>query len=167
MISRRILLASLVVLLSLYTSRAVACSCAPPGDPMEEIVYSTDVFVGEVTRVKDSQPPDTWWSRLLWRLGMGPDPTVMSTARPIHYTFKVSDRFMGTGGDTTLVVSAASESSCGYHFQQGREYVVYATERMGELWAGRCSRTGPSGDPASGLEWLRANRERLSRLAID
>lgn len=163
----RNIFATLLMLLSLYSANAAACSCAPPGTPAEEAARATDVFMGEVIRVEDSQPPDTWWTRLLWRFGWGPNPAEFSSARPIHYTFRVLEPFTGTRADTVVVVSAAEGASCGYRFERGRRYVVYATEHLGALRAGRCSLTGLAGDPKSGLKWLRTHRAELSRLSAN
>jgi hypothetical protein len=69
--------------------------------------------------------------------------------------------------DDQTIVSAAERASCGYRFEQGRRYAVYATEHLGALRAGLCSLTGPASDPRSGLKWLRAHRAELSSLSTD
>lgn len=163
----KVSIAALLVLGALHPFHATACSCVPPGNPAEEAARASDVFMGEVIRVEDSQPPNTWWNRLLWRLGMGPDPTTMSSSRPIDYTFRVLEPFTGAHADTVVVASSADGASCGYRFEKGRRYVVYATEHQRELRAGLCSLTGPASDPRSGLAWLRTHRAEHSPPATD
>lgn len=152
----------LLLLASLPVSRAMACSCVPPGPPAEEAAQADAIFHGEVTGVRDSQPPDTWWTRMLWRLGWGPDPTTFDSMREVRYTFRVLEAFKGVQGRSVQVSSRAESASCGVGFEQGRRYVVYARQAEGRLSAGLCSLTGPAEDPRRGLHWLRANRGRIA-----
>lgn len=90
---------------------------------------------------------------------MGPDPRLIHSDRPIRYTFRVLEGFGGTRPGTAVVTSAAEGASCGYRFEQGRRYVVYASRHDGALRAGLCSLTGPVSDPRS---WLRAHRAEVA-----
>ena len=158
--------AALLLLLSLQASQALACSCMIPGPPASEAARAGAVFLGEATAVRDPQPADTWWTRLVWRLGLGPDPTTISSMREIHYTFRVLERFKGASERSIEVVSAAGSESCGYSFQPDKQYVVYAYRASdSRLMTGLCSLTGPAGDPRSGLQWLRATRARIATKA--
>lgn len=155
---------TLVLLALVRAAPAFACSCIPPGSPSDEAARATAVFLGEVTAVHDSQPADTWWNRLRWRLGWGPDPNVYDSSRPIHYTFRVIETFKGTASRSVQVTSSADGASCGIQFNRGGRYVVYAGGAADALRAGHCSLTGPAADPRSGLPWLRAHRAQITAL---
>lgn len=152
-----------VLILGLTPGVTFACSCAPPGPPSREAALASNVFLGEVVQVRDSQPRNTWWTRLMWRLGRGPDPTTMMSTRPIAYTFRVQETFKGEARAVHVVNSAASESSCGYRFRPGERYVVYANSNRGSLYAGRCTLNGLATNPRYGLAWLRSHRSRPPR----
>lgn len=158
----KLAVATLILLSLAWTSPARACSCIPPGSPFEEAARATAVFHGEVSAVRDSQPANTWWNRLRWRLGWGPDPNVFNSARPVHYVFRVIESFRGGATGRVEVTSAADGASCGVQFEKGRRYVVYASGADDGLRAGVCSLTGPAEDPRSGLQWLRRHHRELS-----
>lgn len=153
-----------VLILGLTPGVTFACSCAPPGPPSREAALASNVFLGEVVQVRDSQPPDTWWTRLMWCLGRGPDPRTMMSTRPIAYTFRVQETFKGEARAVRVVNSAASESSCGYRFQLGKRYVVYANTNRGSLHAGRCTLNRLATNRRSGLAWLRSHRIRTVQI---
>lgn len=163
----RRVVATLVVFALLRSSPTLACSCITPGSPSEEAARATAVFLGEVTAVHDSQPANTWWNRLRWRLGWGPDPNVYDSSRPVHYVFRIIEPFKGTQSRSVKVTSSADGASCGIQFDRGGRYVVYAGGSPDALRAGHCSLTGPAADPRSGLRWLRAHRKEITGLGVD
>ena len=64
------------------------------------------------------------------------------------YRLAVTDVYRGAAASTTWVGSAAEGASCGLEgLQPGREYVVFAQERAGGLWASLCGGTATA-DPA-------------------
>ena len=104
---------------------AHACSCAlPPGSPAEELAKADAVFAGVATSVKAHR-----------KLFILP-----SSADPVTVEFEVSHVWKGPQQETLTVSTVRSESSCGYEFQEGEWYIVYA--RNGET--GLCSRTMPT-----------------------
>ena len=130
---RRIGLAALLAAgLALYAlaslsggGTAQACSCAfPPGSPAEELAQADAVFAGVATSVKAH--------RKLFILPSSSDPVTIE--------FDVSRVWKGPQQETLTVKTVRSESSCGYEFQEGEWYIVYA--RNGET--GLCSRTTPT-----------------------
>ena len=130
---RRIGLAALLAAgLALYAlaslsggGTAQACSCAfPPGSPAEELAQADAVFAGVATSVKAH--------RKLFILPSSSDPVTVE--------FDVSHVWKGPQQESLTVKTVRSESSCGYEFQKGEWYVVYA--RNGET--GLCSRTTPT-----------------------
>jgi hypothetical protein len=133
---------------------AGACTCLPPGSVFEELVESDAVFRGEVTLLEDagSEPADQVW-----------------------VTLDVEEAWKGAVGASVRVLTARFGASCGYHFELGERYLVYARDRArGTIGASHpatytvsmCSRTHASGpedpDPAvlrelvTGAPWLRS-----------
>jgi hypothetical protein len=85
---------------------------------------STAVFAGTVLSV-----------------ALPPDAPIISSADPITITFQVSTVWKGTAAQTLSVQTARDGASCGYTFQAGQEYVVYANGGAADLQVSRCSRT--------------------------
>lgn len=119
---------------------AYACSCLPPGPPRDALASSDAVFAGRV--VKLSAP-----------LG-----DVVSSVDPVSVTFEVSRSWKGAQAQTVVVKTASSSASCGFNFEQGREYLVYAGTADGELQAGLCSRTQALATAAEDLAALGAGQ---------
>jgi Tissue inhibitor of metalloproteinase len=105
-------LASLVLtslgLLVLYPPKcAYACSCAPFS--IQRAISSSDaVFSGEVVDLQTG----TSASRIF-----GPSDTA---------TLRVSEAWKGTDQSTLEVSTPSQGSACGYPFEEGQEYLVYA-----------------------------------------
>lgn len=120
---------------------AHACSCAIGAGESEEerargaVEGAQAVFAGEVTGVEDE-----------------PVGTVVSTGDPIEVNFDVSRVWKGPAYETLTVEKARSGASCGYDFDKGRQYLVYAdnTSVTGEdseaLQVSLCSETTPVSD---------------------
>ena len=68
-----------------------------------------------------------------------------SSAAPATYTVAVARVLKGEAAATTFVQSAASGASCGLEgIEPGRDYVLFAQDRGGDLWAGLCGGTAPA-----------------------
>jgi hypothetical protein len=94
---------------------ARACSCIAPGPPADELARSTAVFAGQATGFQ-----------------MG-EATVV--------TFQVGTVWKGPVESTLLVQTARDSAACGYAFEIGREYLVYAGGSPEALEVNLCSRT--------------------------
>ena len=105
--------------------RAFACSCVAPWPPTEALAGATAVFVGKVSNLDVST-------------GL-----LTSTADPVEVTFQVSKVWKGPVHSTLLATTARSGASCGYGFERGQEYLVYARGTETELEVSLCSRTQP------------------------
>lgn len=112
----------------LYSTAVSACSCAPPGTPQEELNRSDAVFAGQVESIQDSLTSGF--------MGPGQDYDV---------TFDIMRVWKGPETDTLKVKTSSSSASCGYSFQEGEDYLVYANEEYqvedGDLTVSLCSRT--------------------------
>ncbi|MEK7324929.1 MAG: hypothetical protein AAB217_06690, partial [Chloroflexota bacterium] len=123
-----ILLASLLA----QPRPASACSCIPPDPPPVAFTNAHAVFVGSVTAINDP----AWLARTFPFL-----PIVYSSADPVAVNFQVSDSWKGVTTTTVVIRTAVSGASCGYTFNVGRQYVVYAYQYSGELETNICTRT--------------------------
>ena len=75
-----------MVLFSISSLSAFACSCVEPGTPLEQLEWADAVFAGKVIDVD------------------APGGLVISTADPVKVTFDVSKVWKGSD-DKTLVVT--------------------------------------------------------------
>ena len=73
-----------------------------------------------------------------------------SSADPVSVKFNVSRVWKGPRSDTITIKTVRSEASCGYEFEEGRRYIVFA--RNGET--GLCSRTAGLGNAVADLAAL-------------
>ena len=116
-----------------FPTHALACSCVQPPSVPEAVDEATRVFVGSVTEVENL---DGFHQRV---------------------TFHVTEHFKGSPVDSVELVTAESGAMCGYPFQEGSTYVVYAHGEAGDLRTGSCSRTSLAMQ-GSDLEKLRAGK---------
>lgn len=128
---------------------AYACSCAVQAGESEEerarqaVGDAEAVFAGEVTGVE--------------KVSVG---TVISSSDPVQVTFDVSRVWKGQTYETLTVETARSGASCGYDFDEGRQYLVYAdnTPVTGgdseTLQVGLCGATTPVPDTGAAVTLL-------------
>ncbi len=122
-----LILVIIVSMLTIETESAYACSCAPPGPLDEDLTTAAAVFTGKVVGLAESTG------------GFGP----ISSADPIKVTFQVYTVWKGSVSQTTTITTARSGASCGYTFEKGGEYIVYAHGPENNLSVSLCSRTQP------------------------
>jgi hypothetical protein len=119
---------------------AYACSCRPPGTPVEELNQSDAVFLGRVVEVNAARGSIT---------GSGDSTTV---------TFDVSKVWKGQITRTSILVTPGSSASCGVTFEQGKDYVVYGRMNEGSLNTNLCSRTRLAGEATEDIAALGAGQ---------
>ena len=96
---------------------AAACSCLPAGPPLTELGQATAVFAGEVS-------------------------DITQTTTGVEVSFSVSEVWKGNLNPTLVVTTGPHSAACGYPFQMGQAYLVYAYGgKNGRLGANLCSRT--------------------------
>jgi hypothetical protein len=112
-----------------------ACDCAPPPAAPEALAAASAVFRG----------------------------TVLEVSAPVEFrilvTFEVESVWKGPQEEVLSIVTADNEALCGFRFEAGREYLVFAFGEPEQLFTNICSRTALSheGD-ADGLGpplWVR------------
>ena len=121
---------------------AAACSCMPAGPPCEAFWKVHAVFVGRVLAMAE-QPSPPWTPGEPLPFGLG-----------VKVTLAVVERLSGDSGDqpTIEITTGRDEGACGYLFEVGRDYVVFArkTEGRALLSTNICTRTRPVGQAAAG-----------------
>ena len=120
-------------------AKSYACSCVPPGTPATELARATAVFTGTVVEVKKP-------ARLI------------SSLDQIEVTFQVGKVWKGPLDKTLVASTAVSGASCGFRFQEGHDYIVYAWGEESDLRVGLCSRTGALSYAAEDLKQLGEGR---------
>jgi len=135
----RLLFASFVMLAVLSFPRpATACSCSRTS-VTDAFARADVVFTGRVVSI---------------RLGIPLEPDAISTADPVLITLDVSGYWKGPVGRVMTVTTRRSEMSCGFTFQTGRDYLVYADKGEAGLTTGLCERTSSVTKAADDLKSL-------------
>lgn len=100
----------------------LACRCAPPPSPLQELAESDAVFSGTVTAVEV-------------------DASGLVPVRRVK--FDVAQCWKGGIGSMIEVQTNESEAACGRHFTLGVAYLVYAVGPRTGLHTHLCDRTSP------------------------
>jgi hypothetical protein len=81
-------------------------------------------------------------------------------------TMRVAEAFRGVSGPTIEVYTGAGDGDCGYAFEAGRSYVVYASNATGRFYTSICSRTRRLSEARQDLEYLRTFGRTPSATAV-
>jgi len=110
-------------LITLAPNTAHACSCVAPGSPIEEMRKSDAVFSGEVVDIHT------------------PVSSRFSSADPMFVSIEVDRVWKGDVSLHETVRTAQSSASCGFNFEEGRRYLIYANKIDNGISVSLCSRT--------------------------
>ncbi|MCA0971925.1 hypothetical protein LCM20_15065 [Halobacillus litoralis] len=104
-----------------------ACSCVQPPPPSEALDQAGTVFSGEVTAIKEK--------------GIG--------IKHKQALIEVDQVWKGKKNSEVIVKTGRGGGDCGYEFETGKSYIVYAKDGWGKPEVSLCSRTDqlPSDDP--------------------
>ena len=130
-----------------------ACSCGPRPSPSGAYHSSTVVFSGKVVAIRGFDIP-AWGT--------------YSSADRGTIEFRVSTVWKGPAYETMSVTTLRDSASCGYPFEEGREYVVYAYAHgflEGPPTVSYCSRTRSFDQAQEDLKWLGEGLTSLSGTA--
>ena len=125
-------------LLAVFSSNVNACDCITSGKPCHDYWGAAAVFTGTVV----------YSSRINIKRGEYED-----TQRLVR--FNIEQAFRGVRADEVEVMTGLGESDCGYGFQLGGRYLVYAYEDGDKLSTSICSRTRPLSEAADDLAYFR------------
>lgn len=124
-----------LVFVSLSAGEAFACSCLmDTKTPVRKQVKNsfqgaTAVFYGEVLEV--------------------------DRASGVKVRFRVERSWKGPLENEAIVYTMADSAMCGYNFETGRKYLVYASGETAGLSVSLCSRTSPSNADAKYLNKIK------------
>jgi hypothetical protein len=118
------ILLALALLMLASAEKSFACSCPVPIEPLKKQVQSAfssadTVFSGEVIEIKES--PTDKYSLLV--------------------KFKVAKSWKGESKNEITITTAKENAMCGYSFETGKTYLVYANGQNEDLFTTNCSRT--------------------------
>lgn len=108
---------------------AFACECIEPKPPNEALIESGAVFSGKVTGIRSDN-----FSKVV--------------------TFDVDRLWKGISNETVTAVTGLGDADCGFPFQQGVEYLVYAYSNEEPFDASGCGRTKPLSNAQEDLKVL-------------
>jgi len=114
--------------LLLFVDEAQACSCSSAGPPCQAYWQAEAVFIGVVkSKVVVTVEIDNETKRIEQRVAV---------------RFLVDEVFRGMlGGSDVEILTGMGGGDCGYSFEKGKRYLVYAQEYQHKLHTGICSRT--------------------------
>lgn len=121
------LLIALGLILGTFAMVGVACSCAPNPEPLVALDQADAVFAGRIVGL--ALKPDE-------------DPAIGVSFETLEVTVAVHSVWKGDTGEDIVIYTAYTCCVCGYAFQLGEEYLIYAfAEDDGTLRTSICSRT--------------------------
>jgi hypothetical protein len=150
----------ILVLSMLLASPVWACSCIGSGPPCQAAWMSSAVFTGKVIEITEpprAMPlPSTGGNATGRRLANDPTPP---PARPLRVV-RLQIGEVLTGVDAAQkeieILTGKGGGDCGYAFQTGFDYMVYAYRNaQGLMETGICSRTRPLAEAAEDIAYLR------------
>lgn len=130
-IRRVLFIILLAIFLPYFTPQAFACSCAEPFSVQEELESSALVILGTVREIKQS-----------------------SSAGNKEVLVEVSRIFKGETQSQQIIVTAGDSAACGFEFQQGLDYLIYARDVGTGYTTGLCDRTTLGSSAADDLSIL-------------
>ena len=136
--STRVIFGVALVMMLLAPRAIEACSCIA-GIPVCQSFWATDaVFSGTVAQIT-------------------PTPNRLGEPYPSHrlVRFQVKQSWRGAVGPVVEVLTGSGGGDCGFSFEQGVTYLVYAHAGRGGLSTSICSRTRRLSEAAEDLEYLK------------
>ena len=124
------------VIVSTSNNTAYACDCLPPGSHDERMESYDVIFSGKVINIEKEQ-------EMYGTASIG----------TLFFTFDVYKILKGDKKET-MTVWVDELSSCGYFFEENKEYAVYAyksVDHVENLSTSICSGTGPLTDAVEGF----------------
>lgn len=114
------------------------CSCVRPGDVPRSLESAEAVFTGRVVAMRDTimgSAHGSWTQRVV--------------------TLRVDRAWKGAESGIVVVLTGSGGGDCGFPFERGESYLVYAHGRPGELLqTGICGRTAELSRAAADLRDL-------------
>lgn len=140
------LLLSVCFVAALTGRDAVACECGQTSDVKSALGTAHAFFRGEVEEVHDRLGVGRrtwyrikgWFSDQPWAL----DSATYHSCCGLEVVVQVTGSWKGIVGERQRVLTGRGEGDCGFHFQPGVEYLIYARRLpSGDLVTDICTRT--------------------------
>src|ERR1044072_1446300 len=125
-------------------------SCMNPGTPCESFGKAAAVFVGTVTAVRNSVRQQ---SKDVSELSKLEDSGEMDSA-PMAYKFSIEQAYLGVAGSEVEIFTGSGGGDCGFTFQTGQSYLVYAYRYNDKLSTSICTRTKPFSKATEDIAFL-------------
>ena len=138
---RVVLLLGVLTVVLLVSSPANACTCGGSGAPCESFGTASAVFAGRVIGDQVKERP-----KKLDRTEMDWTPRAVK--------FAVEQAFSGVMGTEVEVFTGRGGGDCGYGFQMGQRYLIYAYSYKDKLTTSICTRTRPFSQATEDLAFL-------------
>ena len=126
---KKVIFITLISLMFLFVSAndLFACSCVASPDPVKQQVKdsyknSAAIFSGEIISIT---PKDEW---------------------TVSVKIKAEKSWKGKFSKEIIISTSKDSAMCGYNFEVGKKYLVYASGKMDSLSTTNCSRTAIFGD---------------------
>ena len=130
----------------LYFSQGAGfgCICGGGTPPCEEYWNAAVVFSGTVARLSPMSIEEKFGERIV-------------SYSKLSATFNVETVYRGEIEKEVDVITGMSDGDCGYRFQIGERYLVYAfvNEQTKRLQTSSCARTRPMSEASADLEFFR------------
>lgn len=157
------LFGSSMLLVAIRPTPVYACTCMPPTTHTERMNRASAVFAGKllvITPPPGGKPPRSW--KLEWTSSF---PFLRFT-RPFRnfggmprLTFAVQEVWKGPALPQMTFESAVQNGiNCGYWWEEGKEYLVYAPGDQAGVNASGCTGTVPLAEAGEHLTLLAAGR---------
>ncbi len=141
----------IVVIFSFAGSAVMACMCGGGGGtPCDGYGKAAAVFVGTVTRVRESEQYKGKDVAEIRKLG---DSGELDWG-PMAYKFSVEQAYLGVAGSEVEIFTGRGSSDCGFTFQTGQRYLVYAQRYKDKLITSTCMRTKPFNEASEDIAYL-------------
>lgn len=142
----------IVIVFSLASSAAMACMCGGGGSstPCESYGTAAAVFVGTVTSLRESEQYKGKDVAELRKLRDSGELDWGSMA----YKFSVEQAYLGVAGSEVEIFTGRGSSDCGFTFQNGQRYLVYAQRYKDKLITSTCMRTKPFNEATEDIAFL-------------
>lgn len=112
--------------LFIFAEVASACSCVRPSPPEKDFRTVPYIFMGTVTKITPAKK-----AGLVMPLGGGRRASKwkMEEEDVFVVTIEINEPFKGLKRSAVEIVTETGTSACGYPFEVGQSYLVYAYER--------------------------------------
>lgn len=135
----------LVLLFISGTSTLLACDC--DGRPTFETSFKNSdmIFTGEVITIKPHNVVKT---------------SAVETYSEVLVEFRITAMYKGKKVKRVEVITAVAVATCGYPFEEGRQYLVYGNSESDRINVSYCSRTSELTDAKDDIKKLKVAAKR-------